>query len=102
MHLQRRRVHQKQNLAKYNIMQPSVTLKLKNDMIDCLSENKLGWESAYSETNSCTFVNTLVEVIWYADGNFQTLHDHGCGIPEMFSHFQAYNKPELRKKEKMR
>ena len=88
--------------TKYDIMQTSVTLKVKNDMIDCLSENTLGWESSYSETNSCTFVNTLVEVIWYADGNFQTLHDHGCGIPEMFSHFQAYNKPELRKKEKTR
>ena len=102
MHLQRRRVHQKQNLAKYNIMQPSVTLKLKNDMIDCLSENKLGWGSAYSETNGRTFVNTLAEVIRYADGNYQSLHDRGCGIPEMFSHFQAYNKPELRKKEKTR
>ena len=42
--------------------------------------------------------DTLAEVLWYVDGNFQTLHDRGCGIPEMFSPFQGYNKPELRKK----
>ena len=31
-------------------------------MIDWLSENKLSWESAYSETNDHTFVNILAEV----------------------------------------
>ena len=77
--------------AKYDITQPNAKLKLKNDMIDWLSENKLGWENAYTETIGRTFVNSLAEVLWYVDGNFQTLHDRGCGIPGMFSPFQGYN-----------
>ena len=52
--------------AKYNVMQPNTQLKLKNVIINWLSENILSWESAYSETNNRTFVNTLAEVLWYS------------------------------------
>ena len=72
--------------AKYDITQPSAKLKLKNDMIDWLSENKLGRENAYTETIGRTFVNTLVEVLWYVDGNFQTLHERS-DVAQRGKHF---------------
>ena len=45
-------------------------------------------------------MNTLVESMWYIDGNHKTLSDRGNRIPAMFEALEGYNKPESRKKRK--
>ena len=86
--------------TKYTIKQPNAKLTLKNDVIEWLAQNQLGWEKAFAESVGRTFVNTLADVLWYIDGNFATLHDRGCGVTACFESFQGYNKPEERKKRK--
>ena len=86
---------------KWRIDQPNKKLKLKNDIIDWLQTNKLGWEPSYAQQLGVAFVNTLANTLWMIDGNHQTLADRSCQIPEMFDHFQGYNRPELRKKRKI-
>ena len=57
--------------AKYDITQPNAKLKLKNDMIDWLSENKLGRENAYTETIGRTFVTLLLRFYGMLMGIFR-------------------------------
>eukprot|EP00117_Sycon_ciliatum_P025894 scpid75942/ scgid21385/ len=73
---------------------------LKNDLIDFLSKNSLGWDHAHAESSGINFVGTLADALWYVDGNHHTLASRGCAVPAMFSHFTGYNKPEDRKKRK--
>ena len=68
--------------------------KLKNDMIDFLIKNKLGWDPVHANSVGSTFVNSVCDCLWYIDGNFQSL---SCGVPDCF---RGYNKPELHKKRK--
>ena len=42
-------------------------LRLKNDIIDWLAKNKLGWEAALAKHVGLTFVSTLADAIWYID-----------------------------------
>ena len=86
--------------AKYDITQPNAKLKLKNDMIDWrLSENKLGWENAHTETIGRTFVNTLAEVLWYVDGNFQTCLIVDVVFLRCFAHFRDTTNLSCRRRE---
>ena len=39
--------------------------------------------------------------MWYIDGNHTTLSARSCPVPDTFSHFQGYNKPEQRKRKKI-
>ena len=86
---------------KWRVDVPNQKLKLKNDIIDWLQTNKLGWEPSYSQQLGAAFVNALANTLWMIDGNHRTLADRGCQVPTMFEHFQGYNKPELRKKRKI-
>ena len=79
---------------KWKMDSPNKKLKLKNDIIDWLQTNKLGWEPLYAQQLGVAFVNTLANTLWMIDGNHQTLADRSCQI----DHFQGYNRPELRKK----
>ena len=74
--------------------------QLKNDIIDFLVINKLGWDPAHATSIGCKFVNTVSDTLWYIDGNFSSLSSRGCAVPELFDVFQGYNKPELHKKRK--
>ena len=83
---------------KWRMDSPNKKLKLKNDIIDWLQTNKLGWEPSYAQQLGVAFINTLANTLWMIDGNHQTLADRSCQIPTIFDHFQGYNRPELRKK----
>ena len=70
---------------------PNRKLKLKNDVIDWLRDNKLGWEAAYAKQLGLSFVNILGNTLWALDGNHETLADRSCYVPTMFQQFQGYN-----------
>ena len=72
--------------------------QLKNDIIDFLVKNKLGWDPAHATSIGCTFVNAVSDTLWYIDGNFSSLSSRGCAVPELFEVFQGYNNPDLHKK----
>ena len=71
--------------------------QLKNDVIDFLVKNKLGWDPAHAASIGCTFVNTVSDSLWYINGNFSSL---SSTVPGLFQVFQGYNRPELHKKRK--
>lgn len=60
-------------------------LKMKNDMIDWLVQMKLGWEPAYAQQLGTVFINTLVDALWYIDGNDKTLEERYLARPENFN-----------------
>ena len=86
--------------TKWEIRTPNKKLEMKNDVIDFLEKNKLGWDPSHVQSCGTTFINTLVDSLWYIDGNHQTLTDRGYAIPAMFEAFTGYNRPEARKKRK--
>ena len=81
---------------KWNAVNPKV--QLKNDIIDWLSANKLGWEPSFAKQQGTAFVNVLSEALWYIDGNEKTFSDRSISIPSQLQHFQGYRKPEKHKK----
>lgn len=69
-------------------------LELKNDIIDWLKTNGIGWSSSEKDHLGVQFVNTLGSVFWEIVGNHGTLQQRGCGVPPELSSFLGYNKPE--------
>ena len=74
------------------ITTPNKKLELKNDLIDFLEENKLGWTASSAQECGRLFVNTLADVLWYIDGNNNTLADQGHDVPALFKAFKGYYK----------
>lgn len=75
--------------------------QLRNDIIEWLHEQKVGWSSSESESLGVQFINTLSSALWEIDGNHHTLDSRGFGVPKDLANFQGYNKPELHKKRKI-
>ncbi len=86
---------------KWQVLVPNRKLSLKNDMIDFLAKNRLGWSASHAQQCGKSFVNILGEVMWNFDGNHQTLYDRGHGVPALFSQFKGYNLPTKHKKRKI-
>ena len=47
--------------------------KLRNQFIDLLEEQKLGWSNDTVESTGKKFVNVLTDILWYVDGYEQTI-----------------------------
>ena len=83
---------------------PNVTknkLKLHHDVIDWLAEQSVGFLSTNKESLGKTFVNTLVDALWYIDGNGGTLESCACHIPDALQHLKDYRCPMKTKKRKI-
>ena len=74
---------------------------MKNDILDWLAKEKLGWETCIAKSVGLTFVNTLSDALWYLDGTAKTLDDRSLGIPTLLSQFQGYKQPEKHKHRKV-
>ncbi len=85
----------------WQVLLPNRKRDLKNDIIDFLERNKLGWSPTHAQHCGKLFVNMLAEVLWNIDGNHQTLHDRGHDVPALFRVFKGYNVPENHKKKKV-
>ena len=70
--------------------------KLNNAIIDVLKSKNLGWDS----TRHFSFVFKLAKILWYIDGHHMMLQSRAKKIPELFSAFSGYNRPELNKHRK--
>ena len=70
---------------------------LYNALIDLLEEKNL--MLARSESGK-RLVKALCNVLWYIDGQHETLSARSCHVPKIFLPFQSYNKPELLKHRK--
>ena len=40
-------------------------------------------------------VRALCKLLWYIDGRHDTFSARFCNIPDIFSKFQGFNRPEL-------
>ena len=75
--------------------------KLTNDIISWLEKQNVGFLSTNVETLGAQLLNCLTDILWYIDGNHDTLAGRACAIPEALQHFQNYNVPEKRKRKKI-
>jgi len=48
-----------------------------------------------SNLHGTLFVRALSSALWYIDGHHHTLKEAGCPVPEMFSGFSGFNRPEI-------
>ena len=73
---------------------------LYNAIIDIFEEKNLVLPRSDANVSGKQLVKALCNVLWYIDGHHETLAVRSCRIPEIFSPFQNYNKPELSKHRK--
>ena len=66
-----------------------------------MRELGLGWEGNSVTTHGKAFVSVLVDTFWYLSDRSHAMEGRGCGVPEMFSRFAGYNKPESYKGKKL-
>lgn len=52
-------------------------------------------------TVGVSFVRCVCDVLWYVDNHHHVFASRGCSIPEVFTHFQGYNVPEMTKHRKL-
>jgi len=72
--------------------------KLYNAIIAFLKKN-FTWISK-GNLHGAPFVHALSSALWYIDGHHHTLKEAGCPVPEMFSGFSGFNRPEMSKHRK--
>jgi hypothetical protein len=70
---------------------------LYNDLIKFCGSQKLGWENPGV---SKRFLTDLSSTLWYIDGHHRVLSSRSCTVPQFFSSFIGYNRPEKRKHRK--
>ena len=75
--------------------------KLKNAIISWLEVSKLGWERDSVNTLGIGFIHTLGDVMWYIDGNHDTLKNGGSSVPVRLKQFSGYRQPEKQKKKRL-
>lgn len=73
---------------------------LYNAVIDLFEQKNLVVPHSDANLSGKCLVKALCNVLWYIDGQHETLSARSCHIPEVFSPFQNYNKPELSKHRK--
>lgn len=76
---------------KWRIDLPNKKLKLKNNIIDWLQTDKLGWELSYAQHLGVAFVNSLANTLWIIDSsNISRLKLSGpynvCPLPGLQKH----------------
>ena len=74
--------------------------RLRNSIIDWLTENDLGFSTDCVNDLGEQLVSTLCKTFWILDVHWKTLHDRGHSILDIFQRFQDYNKPEASKHRK--
>lgn len=72
--------------------------KLNNEILTCLSTMGLSWKNP--DEYGKPFVQDLCKVLWYIDGHHEVFASRSCPIPNLFSRFVGFNKPELSKHRK--
>ena len=74
--------------------------KIKNDIMEFLQKNKVGWSALNANSMGVQFVNTLSACMWVLDGHHETLAERSCTIPSELKFLSGYNKPESHKHRK--
>lgn len=73
---------------------------LYNAIIDLLEQMDLTLTSMEASGGGKQLVRALCNTLWYIDGRHETFSDRSFNIPDVFSQFQGYNRPELSKHRK--
>ena len=72
--------------------------RLYNDLIEFCVAQSVGWEEPNSHGKQ--FISDLSNTLWYIDGHHHVLSSRSCKVPECFSIFGGYNRPERSKHRK--
>ena len=70
---------------------------MKNNIIEFLQKNKVGWSALSASSMGMQFVNTLSACMLVLDGHHETLAERSCTIPSELKFLSGYNKPESHK-----
>ena len=65
--------------------------ELKNNIIDWLSKNKVGWSTGCVKTTGVSFLNDFTNIIWEVDGYHEQLAQRIHGVPPLpeLQHFKG-------------
>jgi len=61
-----------------------------NDLIDLLNQKSVGWIIGIHETIGNSFVNKLIDLLWYIDPHHEKIKARGCTIPDIFLTLPQY------------
>lgn len=61
-----------------------------NDLIDLLNQKSVGWVIGIHETIGNSFVNKLIDLLWYIDPHHEKIKVRGCIIPDIFLTLPQY------------
>ena len=74
--------------------------RLTNSIISYPDERKCKWHSSEVSSAGVSLVNALTDTLWFIDGHHHVLTTQGYRVPNIFSQFVGYSKPELSKHRK--
>ena len=72
--------------------------RLYNDLIQFSKELGLKWRDPTSV--GASFLKKLTNILWYIDGHYDVIGDRSNKIPDAFSQFNGYNRPQASKHRK--
>ena len=74
--------------------------QLYNDFLGVLREENALFPAAEVDSSGKNFVKTIVECLWYVDGHHEKLKKQSAPIPDYYTRFTGYNRPQLSKHRK--
>ena len=80
------------------VTEKNIKDKMYNAIIQLCNSNKWFWEEP--DRYGKHFVMDLCNILWYINGHHGVFSSRSCSIPDIFSSFNGYNKPELSKHRK--
>ena len=66
-----------------------------NDLIDLLNQKSVGWVIGIHETIGNSFVNKLIDLLWYIDPHHEKIKAYKCTIPDIFLTLPQYQINEI-------
>src|SRR5206468_8833890 len=64
--------------------------QLYNEIIDLFHDQKVGWTGGVHNTIGKTFVDHIMNAIWYIDPHLFTLHARSYNLPVFFTQLKTY------------
>lgn len=68
--------------------------QLYNEIIDLFRDQNIGWTCGMHDTIGKTFVNRIMNAIWYIDPHRSTLYARSCNLPVFFTQLKTYQDGE--------
>lgn len=69
--------------------------RMYNDLLGLMREMGISWKAP--TVYGTQFLKKLRDCVWYIDGHHDTISENAPKLPELFTRFTGYNRPEVHK-----